>query len=87
LSRVGEIELAFSNAVHQFDAGDRNGRVPKALEVEHRIDSGLETSFSGALRISTAIEMVNLEVVGCVRRHRCFTICVTSQRVFIVMGC
>ena len=43
-SHVGEIELAFSNAMHQFDAGDRNGRAPKAFEAEHRIDPGLDVA-------------------------------------------
>jgi hypothetical protein len=33
-TRVGEIELAFSNAMHQLEAGDRDGCVP---EVDHGI--------------------------------------------------
>jgi hypothetical protein len=32
----------FANAMHQLDAGDRNGRIPKAFEAEHRIDTSFE---------------------------------------------
>ena len=43
-SHVGEIELAFSNAMHHLDAGDRNSRIPKAFEAEHRIDPSFDVA-------------------------------------------
>lgn len=39
-----DIELIFSNAMHQLDAGDRNGRIPKAFEAEHRVDTGFKVA-------------------------------------------
>jgi hypothetical protein len=39
--RVGEIELAFSNAMHQLDAGDRNGCVPEAVEAERYVHNAI----------------------------------------------
>jgi HAMP domain-containing protein len=42
---LGEIELAFSNAMHQFEAGDRNDRIPKAFardEILNRRKAGTD---------------------------------------------
>ena len=34
---AGEIELAFANAMHQFDAGEDNGGAAEPLEPEHHV--------------------------------------------------
>jgi hypothetical protein len=34
---AGEIELAFANSMHQFDAGGDNGGAVEPLEPEHRV--------------------------------------------------
>jgi len=43
-AHVREIELTFSNAMHQFDAGDRSGCIAKAFEAEHCIDPGRDVA-------------------------------------------
>jgi hypothetical protein len=43
-AQVREIELSFANAMCQFDARDRDGRVPETLEAEHRVDPGLDVA-------------------------------------------
>ncbi|MGF6810795.1 hypothetical protein OKW30_005987 [Paraburkholderia sp. Clong3] len=34
---AGEIELAFANAMHQFDAGEGNGGAVEPLEPKHHV--------------------------------------------------
>lgn len=35
-------ELAFTNAMHQRDAGNDDGGIPESFESEHDVDPGLE---------------------------------------------
>jgi hypothetical protein len=53
----------------------------------HLSTPGSTTSFSGILRISTAIEMVHLEVAGCIRPAISLLHNMRNIPVFIVMGC
>jgi hypothetical protein len=43
-AQLCELKLIFSNAMHRFESGDRNGRIPEAFEARHRIDSGFDVA-------------------------------------------
>ena len=38
-TQTSKCELTFANAMHQLDAGNRDGRVSESLEPEHRTDA------------------------------------------------
>ncbi|SAK90209.1 hypothetical protein AWB81_04800 [Caballeronia arationis] len=42
--RARQLELTFSDAMHQFDPSDRSYCIPEAFETEHRIDPGLDVA-------------------------------------------
>jgi hypothetical protein len=82
---VGEIELVFSNTMHQFDAGDRNGRAPKAFEVEHRIDPGLDVAMVLLDQVAQVLRRSERRVAGQQLvdhhfSHRAVRRCVAVQR-------
>lgn len=45
---AGEIELAFANAMHQFDAGEGNGGTAEPLESEHHVHARFDVAVDPA---------------------------------------
>jgi hypothetical protein len=41
---AGEIDLAFANATHQFDAGESNSGAAEPLEPEHHVHSRFDVA-------------------------------------------
>jgi hypothetical protein len=41
---AGEIELAFANAMHQFDAGEGNGSTAEPLSSEHHVHARFDVA-------------------------------------------